>query len=62
MHVLKIGEKRQLISLYLSACPSVRLSVRPPILPSACPSVRPPVGPSVRMEQPGSHWTDFYEI
>jgi hypothetical protein len=38
----------------LYVCLSVRLSL--------CPYVRPSVRLSVRMEQHGSHWTDFHEI
>jgi hypothetical protein len=49
-------------SVCLSVCLSVGPSVRPSVSQSVSQSVRPSVRPSVRLEQLGSHWTDFYEI
>jgi len=56
------------MSVVMSVCPSVRPSVLPSVRPSICqsvrPSVRPPVRPSVRpsirMNQLGSHWSNFH--
>ena len=46
------------VSFFMSLCLSLYLSLCLPV----CQSVRPFVRPPARMEQVGSHWTDFREI